>query len=101
MNEEIEMTEEFKQGIVALKAIARELGDLVGATEENTECRIFSWARADESPFPDELEGLQENISFSPEDTYAYMCDACGCDFRYDRGLSPCYCPNCGRRNVI
>ena len=46
----------------------------------------------------DELEDIQENISFSPEDTLAYKCEGCGFDFRYERGLYPSYCPNCGAK---
>lgn len=46
----------------------------------------------------DELEQEQENISFSPEDTLAYRCEGCGFGFRYERGLYPSYCPNCGAR---
>ena len=48
----------------------------------------------------DELEHEQDNISFSPEDTLAYRCDGCEFDFRYERGLYPRYCPNCGARVV-
>lgn len=48
----------------------------------------------------DELDGIQENISFSPEDTLAYRCERCGFDFRYERGLYPSYCPNCGAKVV-
>lgn len=39
-----------------------------------------------------------ENIAYSPEDTWAYECDGCGWEFRYDRGIKPKYCPNCGRK---
>ena len=48
----------------------------------------------------DGLEQEQENASFSPEDTLAYRCEGCGFDFRYDRGLYPSYCPNCGAKVV-
>lgn len=48
----------------------------------------------------DVLEQEQENVSLSPEDTLAYRCEGCGFDFRYDRGLYPSYCPNCGARVV-
>lgn len=67
------------------------LADLIEPEPERT-CRMVSAFDTDE------LEGIQENISFSPEDTLAYRCEGCGFDFRYERGLYPSYCPNCGAR---
>lgn len=46
----------------------------------------------------EELEKEQENVEFSPEDTFAYRCTACGGTFRYDRGVKPKYCPKCGAK---
>lgn len=69
------------------------LADLIEPEPEST-CRMVSAFDTDE------LEGIQENISFSPEDTLAYRCEGCGFDFRYERGLYPNYCPNCGARVI-
>lgn len=41
-----------------------------------------------------------ELISCSPEDTVACYCHSCGDVFRYDRGIVPNYCPNCGAKVV-
>ena len=41
-----------------------------------------------------------EVIAYSHEDTWAYKCSACDWSFRYDRGIKPDYCPNCGRRCI-
>ena len=41
-----------------------------------------------------------EVIAYSHEDTWAYKCNACGWSFRYDRGIKPNYCPNCGARVI-
>lgn len=41
-----------------------------------------------------------ERVWDAPEDTWGYRCDACGDTFRYDRGLLPHYCPNCGAKVV-
>lgn len=41
-----------------------------------------------------------ELIASSHEDTWGYRCSACGWVFRYDRGIKPDYCPNCGRKVV-
>jgi len=43
---------------------------------------------------------LHDGIPDAPEDTWAYMCSACGWSFRYDRGIKPKHCPNCGRKAV-
>lgn len=48
----------------------------------------------------DELSELMEGIAFSPEDTVACICDTCKHDWRYDRGIRPNYCPNCGAKVV-
>lgn len=48
----------------------------------------------------DELSELMEGIAFSPEDTVVCICDTCKLDWRYDRGIRPKYCPNCGARVV-
>jgi rubrerythrin len=40
---------------------------------------------------------LHDGIPDAPEDTWAYMCSACGWSFRYDRGIKPKHCPNCGK----
>lgn len=47
-----------------------------------------------------ELHEIMEGIAFSPEDTVACICEACGHDWRYDRGIRPNYCPNCGAKVV-
>lgn len=39
-----------------------------------------------------------ELIACSPEDTVACCCHSCGDVFRYERGIVPNYCPNCGAR---
>ena len=41
-----------------------------------------------------------EVIAYSHEDTWAYKCSACDWSFRYDRGIKPNYCPNCGRKCI-
>ena len=41
---------------------------------------------------------LHDGIPDAPEDTWAYMCSVCGWSFRYDRGIKPNYCPNCGAK---
>lgn len=41
-----------------------------------------------------------EVIAYSHEDTWAYKCSACDWPFRYDRGIKPSYCPNCGAKVV-
>ena len=41
-----------------------------------------------------------ELIASSHEDTWAYKCSACDWSFRYDRGIKPNYCPNCGTKVV-
>lgn len=69
------------------------LADLVEPKPERT-CQIVSAFDTDE------LEDAQDCIASSPEDTLAYMCKSCGFDFRYDRGLYPNYCPNCGTKVV-
>lgn len=40
---------------------------------------------------------LTDGIPDAPEDTWAYMCSSCDWSFRYDRGIKPSYCPNCGK----
>ena len=37
-------------------------------------------------------------IADAPEDTWGYRCSVCGYSFRYDRGIKPNFCPNCGAR---
>lgn len=74
-----------------VETLLNRLADLVEPEPERT-CRMVSAFDTDE------LENIQENISFSPEDTLAYRCEGCGFDFRYERGLYPSYCPNCGAR---
>lgn len=69
------------------------IADLIEPEPERT-CRIVSAFDTDE------LENIQESISFSPEDTLAYRCERCGFDFRYERGLYPSYFPNCGAKVV-
>lgn len=69
------------------------LADLIEPQTERT-CQIVSAFDTDE------LDDIQEGISFSPDDTLAYMCKSCGFDFRYERGLYPNYCPNCGAKMV-
>ena len=74
--------------------IAHRLADLIEPKPERT-CQIVSAFDTDE------LEDAQDGIAFSPEDTLAYMCKSCGFDFRYERGLYPNYCPNCGAKKVV
>ena len=47
-----------------------------------------------------DLDNLMEGIAFSPEDTVACICDFCGMNWRFDRGIRPNYCPNCGAKVV-
>ena len=47
-----------------------------------------------------DLDNLMECIAFSPEDTVACICDSCGMNWRYDRGIRPNYCPHCGAKVV-
>lgn len=76
-----------------VETLFNRLADLIEPEPERT-CRMVSAFDTDE------LENIQENISFSPEDTLAYRCEGCGFDFRYERGLYPRYCPNCGARVI-
>lgn len=46
------------------------------------------------------IEEYMDNIVFTPEDTVACHCHTCDMVFRYDRGIIPNYCPNCGARVV-
>lgn len=39
-------------------------------------------------------------IERSPEDTVACHCHSCNDVFRYDRGIVPSYCSNCGAKVV-
>lgn len=48
----------------------------------------------------DETDEYLEEIALTPEDTVACHCHACDEVFRYDRGIIPNYCPNCGARVV-
>ena len=48
----------------------------------------------------DETDEYMEEIAFTPEDTVACHCHTCDTVFRYDRGIIPNYCPNCGARVV-
>lgn len=43
---------------------------------------------------------LHDGIPDAPEDTWAYVCSACEWSFRYDRGIKPNYCPNCGAKVI-
>lgn len=72
----------------------KRLADLIEPKPERT-CQIVSAFDTDE------LDDIQECISSSPEDTLAYKCKGCGFDFRYERGLYPKYCPNCGTKKVV
>ena len=47
-----------------------------------------------------DIDNLMEGIAFSPEDTVACICDSCGMNWRFDRGIRPNYCPNCGAKVV-
>lgn len=69
------------------------LADLIEPQPERT-CQMVSAFDTDE------LEDYQESVSFTPEDTLVYMCKSCGFDFRYERGLYPNYCPNCGAKVI-
>ena len=48
----------------------------------------------------DETDEYMEEIAFTPGDTVACHCHTCDTVFRYDRGIIPNYCPNCGARVV-
>ena len=67
------------------------LADLIDPT-----CEMLQ-SYMDSSP---ELNKRMEDIALSPEDTVSCICQGCGWDFRYDRGIRPSYCPNCGARVV-
>ena len=41
---------------------------------------------------------MEEVLPFTHEDTWAYRCVSCEWQFRYDRGIKPDYCPNCGAK---
>ena len=72
-----------------------ELADLIEPEPERT-CHVKQAYFDDCS----DLDNLMEGIAFSPEDTVACICDSCGVDWRYDRGIRPNYCPNCGAKVV-
>jgi Lar family restriction alleviation protein len=63
------------------RAIADELNAAMGSGTCEMET---SWEIRDELGIMD-----------APEDTWGYRCSACGCSFRYDRGIKPRYCPEC------
>nr|DAY03062.1 MAG TPA: DNA-directed RNA polymerase [Caudoviricetes sp.] len=46
----------------------------------------------------DDTEEYMEEIAGTHEDTVACHCHECDEVFRYDRGIIPNYCPNCGAR---
>lgn len=71
--------------------VINRLADLIEPQPERT-CKMVSAFDTDE------LDDIQDGISSSPEDTLAYKCKGCGFDFRYERGLYPNYCPNCGAK---
>lgn len=48
----------------------------------------------------DDTEEYMEEIAGTHEDTVACHCHECDEVFRYDRGIIPNYCPNCGARVV-
>lgn len=48
----------------------------------------------------DDTEEYMEEIAGTHEDTVACHCHSCDEVFRYDRGIIPNYCPNCGARVV-
>ena len=48
----------------------------------------------------DDTDEYMEEIVLTPEDTVACHCYVCDEVFRYDRGIIPNYCPNCGARVV-
>lgn len=45
-------------------------------------------------------EEYMEEIAGTHEDTVACHCHSCDTIFRYERGIIPNYCPNCGARVV-
>ena len=72
-----------------------ELADLIEPEQEST-CKIKqAYFDSDE-----EIEELMDCIAGSPEDTVVCICSSCGCDFRFDRGIKPSYCPFCGAKVV-
>lgn len=75
--------------------IVERLADLIEPEPEHT-CKI----RQSYFDSDNELNEIMEGIAFSPEDTVACICEACGHDWRYDRGIRPNYCPNCGAKVI-
>lgn len=69
------------------------LADLVEPAPERT-CRMAN------ARYTDELLAVQEEVWATPEDTVAFRCGACGFVFRYERGVVPRYCPDCGAKVV-
>lgn len=63
-------------------------------------CRMSYTMKSAHDPKREELEELSDAICSTPEDTAGYICNSCGFDFRYERGLYPSYCPNCGAKVV-
>ena len=61
--------------------------------------RVYEYVRRGECHI-DYDHDESENISHSPEDTWVYRCSECDYWFRYDRGIKPEYCPNCGRKVI-
>lgn len=67
----------------------------------NTEAEaIEAWntrAGRGECELETDYDYLHDGIPDTPEDTWAYKCSACGDSFRYERGIKPNYCPECGK----
>lgn len=73
--------------------VADRLADLIEPAPERT-CRMAN------ARYTDELLAVQEEVWATPEDTVAFRCGACGFVFRYERGVVPRYCPDCGAKVV-
>ena len=58
------------------------------------------WVRERTCEMETDWDYLSDGVPCAPEDTWAYMCSACEWSFRYDRGIKPNYCPNCGAKVV-
>lgn len=75
--------------------VFKRLADLIEPEQERT-CKV----RQSYFDSDNELNEIMEGITFSPEDTVACICEACGHDWRYDRGIRPNYCPQCGAKVI-
>jgi len=72
---------------LAMKVLALTPEQAVAATLGGETCEMET-----------DWEYLQDGIPNAPEDTWAYRCGTCGWSFRYDRGIKPKFCPECGAK---